>query len=150
MFLNLYLVERTWRRVMTMRGISVQRKRAMTTMSISVVVLASLLLNREWRLKLFPYLIPLVPIPAACMLTHLFLFLPACKSVPIVPMITISEVLAMLGLLVLDPKDISLFFRASALFIPANRRRFNKTKTEQGIKWMKITLNLFICKWRFV
>ena len=40
---ELYLSERTWRRVMIMRGISVMRKRPMTAISIMVVILASLL-----------------------------------------------------------------------------------------------------------
>ena len=65
---------------------------------------------------------------------HLLLLLPTCKFMMEVPMMTISELLARLVLLVLDPMDISLFFLISAFFMPEYRRKFNSTKETHRIK----------------
>ena len=130
-FASLYLLERTWRRVMTIRGISVERKTAMTTMSIRVVLLASLFWWIVFKLKHYSCMLSLhllisnyssslhdMFLTNHFRFAHLLLFLPYCKSVTTVPIITISEVLAMLVLLVLDPMEISLFFLISAFFMP--------------------------------
>jgi hypothetical protein len=114
---TIYLDEIVCRAVMTMRGISTERKTPMTTMSIMVVLLASLCL----LFSLHPVLNPNKSDSVAYSVTYPFI-IPACSALTLLA--------------------ISFCLLLSALLMAENRRMFRMTRDTQGIRWTKTTRNL--------